>query len=48
MKDTCSDIDLCEVISGPFVDNEVDYRYIVRVANDFPIEHADPCSRDLE
>jgi len=41
MKGTRSDIELCEALSGFFVDNEVDYRYIAKVAKAFPIEHVE-------
>nr|WP_256351309.1 hypothetical protein [Aeromonas sp. sif0611] len=36
-----SDIDLCEALSDLFVDNEVDYEYIARVARAFPVTHVE-------
>lgn len=36
-----SDMDLCEALSDLFVDNEVDYGYIARVARVFPVAHVE-------
>lgn len=36
-----SDIDLCEALSDLFVDNEVDFEFIARVARAFPITHVE-------
>jgi hypothetical protein len=41
MDQPLSDIDLCEVLSDLFVDNEVDFEYIARVARAFPIAHVE-------
>lgn len=41
MDQLLSDIDLCEVLSDLFVDNEVDFEYIARVARAFPIAHVE-------
>ena len=41
MEPPLSDIDLCEALSALFVDNEVDYGYIARVARVFPIAHVE-------
>ncbi|MFM4937788.1 DUF7079 family protein [Aeromonas enteropelogenes] len=41
MEQPLSDIDLCEALSDLFVDNEVDYEYIARVARAFPVTHVE-------
>lgn len=41
MEQVLSDIDLCEALSELFVDNEVDYEYIARVARTFPVAHVE-------
>lgn len=41
MKQALSDIDLCEALSDLFVDNEVDYEHIARVARAFPVAHVE-------
>jgi hypothetical protein len=41
MDQPLSDIDLCEALSDLFVDNEVDFEYIARVAQAFPITHVE-------
>lgn len=41
MDKPLSDIDLCEALSDLFVDNEVDFEYIARVARAFPITHVE-------
>ncbi|WP_421179301.1 DUF7079 family protein [Aeromonas enteropelogenes] len=41
MEQSLSDIDLCEALSGLFVDNEVDYEYIARVARAFPVVYVE-------
>ncbi|MFB0769889.1 hypothetical protein ACEU5N_19760 [Aeromonas salmonicida] len=41
MDQPLSDIDLCEALSDLFVDNEVDFEYIARVARAFPITHVE-------
>ena len=41
MGKSLSDIDLCEALSDLFVDNEVDYGYIARVARAFPPAHVE-------
>ncbi|WP_422108841.1 DUF7079 family protein [Xenorhabdus bovienii] len=41
MGNILTDIDLYEALSYVFVDNEVDYEYIVSVAKHFPLEHVE-------
>ncbi|ABO89692.1 hypothetical protein WH06_21360 [Aeromonas salmonicida subsp. salmonicida] len=41
MKEIMSDIALCEALSGLFVDDDIDYRSIVRVARTFPTTHVE-------
>ncbi|WAF99204.1 hypothetical protein NRZ31_00115 [Aeromonas dhakensis] len=41
MEQPLSDIDLCEALSDLFVDNEVDYEYIAKVARAFPVTHVE-------
>lgn len=41
MDKPLSDSDLCEALSDLFVDNEVDFEYIARVARAFPITHVE-------
>ncbi|WP_429023071.1 DUF7079 family protein [Aeromonas allosaccharophila] len=41
MDQPVSDIDLCEALSDLFVDNEVDFEYIARMARAFPITHVE-------
>lgn len=41
MEQALSDIDLCEALSDLFVDNEVDYEYIAKVARAFPVAHVE-------
>ncbi|MEZ6925294.1 MULTISPECIES: hypothetical protein [unclassified Aeromonas] len=41
MDQPVSDIDLCEVLSDLFVDNEVDFELIAQVARGFPVAHVE-------
>ena len=41
MAQSLSDIDLCEALSGLFVDNEAVFELIAQVARGFPIAHVE-------